>query len=98
MKIAIDYDGTFTAIPQQISGFVRELKYAGHDVRFVTMRYPYESMGIDKAARMLNIPIVYTSRQQKRNHWDADIWLDDFPEAIARNDNEVLQDKEAGDE
>lgn len=82
LKIALDFDETYTEDPLLWDKFVATVKQHGHDIRFVTFRYPVESEGIEKAAKKLEIPIIYTSRQQKRMFWDADIWIDDHPELI----------------
>lgn len=93
MKIALDYDRTFTADPAFWERFVKMAKEAGHDVRIVTYRYEDASRyeGTDFAtnnddiivdAFMLDIPIVFTNHQAKQEHWKADIWIDDNPKTI----------------
>jgi hypothetical protein len=73
MKIALDYDGTFTLDPMFWDRFAQQAIERGHSVTIVTMRYP------DELITGLNLPIVYTSRQAKMRHFNADIWIDDNP-------------------
>ncbi len=84
LKIALDYDSTYTADPTLWDIFVNTCKYRGHEVKFVTYRYPTESKGIVADAKRIFIPIIFTSRKPKRDFYDADIWIDDFPETIVR--------------
>lgn len=84
MDIALDFDGTFTLDPPMWSRFVGHAKELGHDIRFVTMRYPSESESIATHAETLGIEIIYTSRQGKLNYCYAQgfrphIWIDDAP-------------------
>ena len=89
MKIAIDYDDTFTADPELWRFFIAKAKERGHTVSFVTFRWepdegydPIHNADIKKDAAELDIEIVFTHGQQKANHFDADIWIDDMPEVI----------------
>lgn len=87
MRIALDFDETFTRDPALWTEFVRHAKERGHDVRFVTMRYPTEGEDIEAYADRSCIPIIYTSRAQKRAFCAAQdfrphVWIDDSPEFI----------------
>lgn len=82
LKIALDFDDTYTADSGLWSAFVYSAKSRHHIVKFVTFRYPTETEDIEQSAKMLGIEIIYTSRQQKRLFWNADIWIDDLPEVI----------------
>lgn len=83
MKIAIDYDDTYTADTEAFSIIVEVLKRAGHEVRFVTYR-PDDGFNddIEDHAKQCGIDIIYTAGMQKANCYNADIWIDDSPEAI----------------
>lgn len=77
MKIALDYDGTYTADPWLWETFCRTAIGAGHEVVCVTMRYPTEPIEVF-------IPVIYTSRQAKVAFMEGrgekvDIWIDDSP-------------------
>ena len=87
MKIALDYDETFTADPRVFTQLVSILKAAGHTVTFVTYRdgrFPNDDISAD--AQALDIEIVFTSGQQKQHVFEADIWIDDSPETIVSFD------------
>lgn len=73
MKIALDYDKTYTADPVLWNAFVATALARGHDVKIVTMRRPDECV--------LDAPteVVYTSRKAKSSVYSADIWIDDSP-------------------
>lgn len=72
MKIAIDYDGTYTADPALWRLFIEQAKSAGHSVTCVTMRYPHEPVDMP-------CEVFYTSRKAKAVAFDADVWIDDSP-------------------
>lgn len=83
LRIALDFDGTYTADPMLWHDFVQAARKAGHHVTLVTVRYPTGGAGYpDSAAALMGIPIVYASGRQKRTAFDADIWIDDMPESI----------------
>lgn len=89
MKIALDYDDTFTSDPELWEFFIEKAKLRGHEISFVTFRWeptegydPKHNADIKQDASRLNIPIVFTHGQQKAKHFDADIWIDDMPEVI----------------
>lgn len=72
MKIALDYDGTYTADPGLFDSFIKMAHERGHEVICVTMRYPEESI-------QMPCSIVYTSRKAKAVAFAADLWIDDSP-------------------
>lgn len=92
MKISLDYDETYTADPVLWSVFIKQAKQRSHEVKFVTYRYSpnvYGENGVDSRNQDIfddsikeGIEIVYTNGKQKSNFYDADIWIDDYPETI----------------
>jgi hypothetical protein len=77
MRIALDYDGTYTADPEFWGRFCDLAKRAGHSVVCITMRYPTEPIEVP-------IPVIYTSRQAKVTFMEergekVDVWIDDSP-------------------
>ena len=44
MKIALDYDDTYTQDPELWLRFVKDALERNHDVRVVTMRFPFEGI------------------------------------------------------
>lgn len=90
MKIALDWDGTYTADPKFWHNFVLMCGCFGHEVRIVTMRTPAM---VDEALSHIGekVPIIFTSSAQKREFcvsigWMPDIWIDDSPEFIVSRD------------
>ena len=83
MIIAIDYDGTFTAIPAEMVAFVQLLKDQGHRVICCTMRTPEEAEEMHPALTCM-VEVFATSRQAKRTFLqeqgiEPNIWIDDNP-------------------
>lgn len=82
MRIAVDYDGTFTTDPELWRAFVKEAAYRGHDVAIVTGRIAEDTEGVQAEADHLGIPVVYTEGEQKQDVYGADIWIDDRPDHV----------------
>lgn len=88
MKIALDYDGTFTRDPGFWRGVALAAKDQGHDVRIVTWREQTRD-NIDD--RVGDIPVIYCNGIAKRYYchhfadFDPHVWIDDKPEAILGN-------------
>ena len=83
MRIALDYDGTYTKAPDFWDKFIRDCASHGHTIICVTMRYPTEPV-------QMICPVVYTSREAKARHTmmngiEFDIWIDDNPLWIYQN-------------
>lgn len=76
MRIALDYDNTYTLDPPLWDSFIVAAQQRGHSVQIVSMRYPHER--IDAAP----VPVVYTSRKAKSGVASADVWIDDSPQWI----------------
>lgn len=80
MRIALDYDGTYTNDPELWEQFIANARARGHEVVCVTMRRPAEAltMGID---------VYYTARRAKKLFMMelgvlVDVWIDDMPEFL----------------
>lgn len=87
MKIALDYDQTFTADRDLWIPFVALAQMRGHEVAFVTFRPPaFGNDDIEADAKRLGIPVVYSAGRQKSHCHDADVWIDDMPELIPSAD------------
>jgi len=83
MKIALDYDGTYTANRYLWDKFADVCQYHEVELFIVTMRYPHEEITAD-------LPIIYTSRKAKKIYCEEkgiyfDIWIDDNPEWLFKN-------------
>lgn len=91
MRIAIDFDDTFTADPVLWSDFIRRAETLGHDVVCVTARRNtqenlnhlnsvfHENM-IDIKIYFCNLKSKY--EEMKDKNLTIDIWIDDSPHAI----------------
>lgn len=82
MKIALDYDGTFTADPELWINFIDNAKKRGHQIFIVTMRYPNETLSHE-----IDCEIIYTSRKAKIRFLadlglTVNIWVDDMPHLL----------------
>ena len=85
LKIALDYDETYTADREFWRSFVALAKSHNHQVSFVTFRTHniYDNnIDIFIDSKKCGINIVYSSGKPKRSVFDADIWIDDSPETI----------------
>ena len=83
LKIALDYDETFTANRELFTNFVYLAKAMKCEVVFVTYRYNNGlNADIYEDAKFLDIPIIYTGGEPKELYYKADVWIDDSPETI----------------
>lgn len=87
MRIALDYDKTYTADPELWDCFITIAKSRGHSVEIVTMRRREwaEVVPSDLTDRVSRVE--YTDRKAKKAHMEAlgrpvDIWIDDMPQFI----------------
>lgn len=92
LKIALDYDLTYTADPKLWNNFIDDATEKGHDIRIVTARSPkHDNIG----NRVGDVPVIYCDGVAKRFHctwfaddgagWIPDIWIDDKPDAVDNN-------------
>lgn len=79
MRIALDYDGTYTRDPEFWDKFIVAAVVAGHQVVCVTQRFPEERAAI-------GCPVIFTSRQTPKAKFVLDqmpdVWIDDQPQRI----------------
>lgn len=85
MRIAIDYDGTYTADTDLWDEWIKQAVGRGHEVICVTMRHSHEPID-----RPIPCEVIYTSRKAKAFYMSAidrypDIWIDDHPQWIFEN-------------
>ncbi|RWB40453.1 MAG: hypothetical protein EOQ44_25260 [Mesorhizobium sp.] len=92
MKIALDYDQTYSADPVFWEAFGNLARWYGHDVRIVTAR----NAELDRTAPLVEVerhfPVIYCRGIAKKwflTHFGdgfvPDIWIDDKPESITTN-------------
>lgn len=83
MKIALDYDETYTADPGLWELFVKEAQRRGHQVVIVSFRFQFgDNRDLEATASALSVPVVYTNARQKQHIVQADVWIDDSPESV----------------
>ena len=83
MRIALDYDGTYTADPDLWNRFIADAQDRGHDVFCLTMRRPDEAIEMP-------VPVIYSSREAKvpfamRTALKVDVWIEDKPRWLFAN-------------
>lgn len=94
MKIALDYDKTYTEDPDFWRAFIILCQMHGHDCRIVTVRD--DRPGLDRTQPLIDLegvlPVIYTRGVAKRwycdqftDGWRPDIWVDDNPDNILTN-------------
>lgn len=86
IKIALDFDETYTLNAEMWKSIVGVMKSFNCDVRFVTYRYASAPGNEDiwAAADELEIPTIFCNYFQKAQvtaslGWIPDIWIDDMP-------------------
>lgn len=94
LNVGIDYDGTFTAIPEHLTAFMAQLRASGHRVYIVTMRYPSENKDMHESLPQQCDGIYFTSRLAKAPYMlshgiNIHIWIDDHPQAIEKDASQI---------
>lgn len=99
MRIALDYDDTYTRAPSFWTAFLSLCREAGHDVRVVTIRDERYDRTAPLATLEGVVPVIYTRGVAKRwfcTHFTdgfmPDVWIDDRPETILRNSDATPDD------
>jgi hypothetical protein len=87
LRIALDFDETYTLNEDFWDDFIQKCLDEGHDVRIVTFRKStMRDPRLDELAT--RIPVIYTQYKQKRAYcaaieeWFPHVWIDDSPEFI----------------
>lgn len=92
MKIALDYDKTYSADPTFWGWVINSAVNHGHDIRIVTARDDRldRTMDLVKVERIL--PVIYTRGIAKKwfcerfvENFVPDVWIDDRPESVISN-------------
>lgn len=84
MKIALDYDDTYTLDPEAWDIVIELFKLRGHEVKIVTAR----EAEVDIIPHKIGAEIVYCNGIAKEYFmrrvmkWPPDVWIDDNPETL----------------
>ncbi len=91
MKIALDYDDTYSRDPVGWDGFITIMTARGHEVMVVTYRDDRYDQNADLMRLARNIPVFYT-RGVAKGWWceqfgpgRIDVWTDDRPKSVYEN-------------
>lgn len=90
MRIALDYDDTFTRDPTLWMGFLTMARARKHDVRIVTFRNAKGNNDDILNSFKGLVPVLYTGGVRKRQYcyeqgFMVDVWIDDMPEIIVED-------------
>jgi len=98
MKIALDYDHTYSLDPIFWNQVIRAARRTGHDIRVVTAR----DDRLDRTAQLVELekrlPVIYTRGIAKKwfcTHFGEgfvpDVWIDDRPESVIDNSDSSVE-------
>ena len=88
MKIALDFDGTYTLHPEFWDLFLHNAKANGFKVLIVTLRHAtHDRLALEAHLERLGAGIVYCDGRPKADVLKergitVDVWLDDDPQCI----------------
>lgn len=93
MKIALDYDKTYTADRVFWNAFITAARESGHDVRIVTIRDERHDRTQPLIDLEQHVPVIYTRGVAKQffiqhfvpDFWPVSVWIDDRPRTIFEN-------------
>lgn len=111
MKIALDYDKTYTLDKDFWDEVIYRAEKRGHEIRIVTTRSPKNDYISDDRLPCQAFPVIYCDGVAKRFHchwfaddgngWDPDVWIDDKPQGVDNNSTatkEILEAWRASEE
>lgn len=77
MKIALDYDGTYTLDPHFWDDFIEEAQARGHSVIIITSRHKDQRVELEVPCH-----VIYCNYMPKEDFYNPDIWIDNDPRWI----------------
>jgi hypothetical protein len=86
MKIALDYDGTFTTDPKCWRKVIDLLQKYGHEITIATSRF--KTLGnYNEISKSTGLPVLFCdhnakAESAKKHGISFDVWIDDDPWAI----------------
>lgn len=92
MKIALDYDNTYTLDPEFWDRFITATWLMNHEIRIVTIRDERHDRTAPLVRLERSLPVIYTRGVAKKwflahfgEGFTPDVWIDDKPETILAN-------------
>ena len=92
LKIALDYDETYSRDPEFWDMFIQLCRARKYDVRIVTVRDERFDRSAELVAVEKKLPVIYTrgvAKQWYCSHFadgfNPEIWIDDRPKSILEN-------------
>jgi hypothetical protein len=92
MRIALDFDKTYTEDPRFWDAFITAAQLYGHEVRVVTIRDERHDRTAPLIALEAKLPVHYTRGVAKAwfcqhftDGWEPTIYIDDSPRTIFEN-------------
>ncbi|MGD9878927.1 MAG: hypothetical protein AB7F22_07790 [Reyranella sp.] len=89
MRIALDFDGTYTLDPLAWDAFIIAMQRAGHLVMVVTLRAAdADQLALESHFYSIGCPVIYCDGQPKHTilkedyGYVPDIWIEDDPRSI----------------
>jgi hypothetical protein len=92
MRIALDYDNTYSVDPAFWNTFIKDAFERGHEVRIVTVRDERHDRTAPLVELQRRVQIIYTRGVAKQwfcthftDGWIPEVWIDDSPRSILEN-------------
>lgn len=89
MKIALDFDQTYTLDPDCWDDIICGFYNCGHEVCIVTVRHPYWDAHplLDELKAVYGVNIIFTDGKAKKAFCEElginiDVWIDDRPQTV----------------
>ena len=99
MRIALDYDKTFTEHPAFWLAFASLAQLNGHEIRIVTIRDERYDRTEPLTELEEHLQVIWTRGVAKKwfcthfaDGWQPTIWIDDKPETILHNSETTPED------
>ena len=92
--VCIDYDGTYTAMPDLLTTIVNKSKDLGYLVILATMRYEHEMEKELEILISIVDRVIFTGRKAKQPYLlamgiEPTIWIDDQPRWLLHDDTNI---------
>lgn len=88
MRIALDFDQTYTLDPEVWDNVIAGFHLFNHEVMIVTVRHPYwDAHPFLDVLQDAGVRVIYTDGKAKKKYCEElginiDVWIDDRPQTI----------------